>query len=194
MRPVRNPVVPFSRDYRTPRRFGMGGPPHPPKRPLRWWHRLANPVFYLRVVILICGMALIAIPLIADGVLAVARPIGFGESRCRVMHVVDGDTVDIWCNATGVERARLTDFDAPELFSPKCASELIFAQKSKWALRGYLFGATDLRLHRKGLDRYGRRLVMLFVDGAPLSQSMIEGGYARAYGGGTRSGWCTSSF
>lgn len=193
MRPVRNPVVPFSRDYRTPRPFGMGGTPRPPKRPLRWWHRLANPVFYLRAVIVICGMALVAIPLLADGVLAVSRPMSFGEGRCRVLHVIDGDTVDIWCDATGLERARLSGFDAPELFSPKCALELIAAQRSKWALRVYLFRATDVRLQRKGLDRYDRRLVTLNLDGAPLSKSMIDGGYAKAYGGGARSGWCNKS-
>ena len=95
---------------------------------------------------------------------------------------------------TGLERARLSGFDTAELFSPKCASELIVAQKSKWAVRAYLFGANDLRLQRKGLDRYDRRLVMLYLDGAPLSHRMIEGGYARAYGGGARSGWCISNF
>lgn len=151
---------------------------------------MADPRFYLRAVILVAGLALIAIPLLTDGVLAVARPIAFGADNCRVVHVVDGDTADIWCNSTGLERARFTGFDAPELFSPKCVSELFAAQKAKWALRGYLFGASDLRLQRGRLDRYDRRLVTLWLGPKPLSQTMINGGYARAYGGGSRLGWC----
>lgn len=151
---------------------------------------MADPRFYLRAVILVAGLALVAVPLLTDGFLAIARPIAFGTDSCRIVHVVDGDTADIWCSGSGVERARLVGFDAPELFSPKCVSELIAAQKAKWALRGYLFDATDLRLQRGRLDRYDRRLVTLWLGAAPLSQKMIRGGYGRAYGGGLRSGWC----
>jgi hypothetical protein len=42
---------------------------------------------------------------------------------CRVVSVIDGDTVSMWCPGTGAERARLTGFDAPELFSPQCPAE-----------------------------------------------------------------------
>lgn len=187
MRRGRSNVIPYSRDYRRPPRWGMGLPPN---RPRGWWHRLADPQFYLRAVIIVSAFALVLIPLVADGTLAVARPIAFGTESCRVLHVVDGDTADIWCPSFGVERARLSGFDAPELFSPKCAPELIAAQKAKWALRGYLFGSANLSMHRGRLDRYDRRLVTVWLGAKPLSQAMIAGGYARPYGGGIRQGWC----
>ena len=189
-RQTRTNVVPYSRSYRRQRRLNMGGPPLPPRRPTAWWRKMADPRFYLRAVILISGLALVGVPLITDGFLAIARPIAFGADKCRVVHVVDGDTADIWCSNTGVERARLVGFDAPELFSPACPTELIAAQKAKWALRGYLFGSGDLRMQRGRLDKYDRRLVTLWLGAVPLSQKMIRGGYARAYGGGARSGWC----
>lgn len=160
------------------------------RQPRRWWQRAADPAFYLRAVILICGLGLIAVPLVADGVLALARPVAFGVDNCRIIHVVDGDTANIWCAATGIERARFVGYDAPELFSPECTTELIAAQKSKWALRGYVFGASDLRMQRGKLDRYNRRLVTLSLGSASLADKMIAGGYGRAYGGGVRTGWC----
>ena len=189
MRRWRNNIIPYSRDYRRPPRWGMGMG-LPPQRPRRWWHRLDDPRFYLRAVIVVSGLALVLIPLLADGTLAIARPIAFGADRCRVLHVVDGDTADIWCPSIGVERARFMGFDAPELFSPKCASELIAAQKAKWALRAYLLGSADLRMQRGRLDRFDRRLITLWVGAQPLSQQMITGGYARSYDGGARAGWC----
>ena len=190
MRLRRGKVIPYGRDYRQPRSSGMGGPPGPPRRTRRWWQKMADPLFYLRAVVVISGLALVAIPLVADGALAVVRPITQGTDNCRILHVVDGDTADIWCPATGTERARFVGFDAPELFSPNCVAELIAAQKAKWALRGYLFGTADLRMQRGKLDRYDRRLVTLWLGSGPLSQKMIAGGFARAYGGGARFGWC----
>lgn len=190
MRMPRTNVVRYSRDYRRAPRWGMGGPSRPPRPPQQWWRRLADPRLYLHAVIVVSCLALLGIPLLADGVLAVARPIAFGADNCRVLHVVDGDTADIWCASTSIERARFVGFDAPELFSPKCVSELIAAQKAKWALRRFLFDGVDLHLQRGRLDRYDRRLITLWLGRIPLSQKMIIGGYARAYGGGVRTGWC----
>jgi micrococcal nuclease len=183
----RRNVTPFSLDYRRPPRWGMG---LPPRRPRRWWHRLADPQFYLRAVIFLSIFALLVIPLLADGTLALARPIAAGAGTCRVLHVVDGDTADFWCSDTGIERVRFVGFDAPELFSPKCVSELVAAQKAKWALRAHLIGTTDLRMERGKLDRYERRLIRLWLKDRSLSQMMIAGGNARAYGGGSRGSWC----
>lgn len=149
-----------------------------------------DPLFYLRAVIVVSGLALVALPLLTDGVLAISRPIAFGADSCRVLHVVDGDTADIWCANSGTERVRFVGFDAPELFSPDCLSELVAAQKAKWALRGYLLGNADLRLQRGRLDRYQRRLATLWIGASPLAEKMISAGHARPYVGGVRSSWC----
>ncbi len=186
-----NTVFRFSRSYRRPPRWTMGGSSRPPGRPRRWWQKLADPLFYLRAVIVASGLALVGLPLLTDGVLTVTRPIAFGADNCRILHVVDGDTADIWCSTNGMERVRFVGFDAPELFSPDCLSELVAAQKAKWALRGFLFGNADLRLQRGGLDRYQRRLVTLWIGATPLAQKMVKAGYARPYSGGFRSGWCS---
>ncbi len=135
-------------------------------------------------------IGLVVVPFVADGALAIARPISAGTDNCRVLRVVDGDTVDLWCASDGIARARLQGFDAPELFSPRCAAELLAAQKAKWALRRLLLSGGDLRLERGGLDRYQRRLVTVWLGRETLARHMVRGGYARAYGGGVRGGWC----
>lgn len=191
MRPIRPSVVAYSRDYRRPPRWGMGMPPRkPPGKPRRWWQRFADPLFYLRAVIVLSGLVLIAVPLLSDGTLALVRPIPAGSQSCRVLRVIDGDTADLWCATAGLQHARLEGFDAPELFSPNCMSELIAAQKAKWALRGLLLTAGSLRLSLGLLDKYDRRLVTVWVNGEPLAKAMIAGGHARKYGGEARQPWC----
>ncbi len=180
-------VTRLSRDRRAPPRWGMG---LPPRRPRRWWHRIADPRIYLKFVMLIAGAALVALPLAADAVNALARPASGPGENCRILSVVDGDTVTMWCGTRGVERARITGFDTPELFSPGCNRELALAWQAKWALRLAIWQADALTIRREGSDRYGRTLVSVQVDGAPIGQSLIAQGLARPYGGGRRQGWC----
>lgn len=109
---------------------------------------------------------------------------------CRVLSVIDGDTVHLWCPGTGAERARLTGFDAPELFSPQCAAEASQAVAATWALRRTLWSAREVTARRHGTDRYGRALVDLRADGVPVGRRLITEGLARPYHGGRRAGWC----
>jgi endonuclease YncB( thermonuclease family) len=113
-----------------------------------------------------------------------------GAEGCRVLRVVDGDTVTLWCPDQGVERVRLTGFDAPELFSPECAGEYARAVAATWYLRRLLAEGELLTVQHGRLDRYDRRLAALSIDGVPVAQMMIAAGYGRAYGGGPRRGWC----
>lgn len=169
----------------------MGLPPgKPPRKSRSLLQRLADPLLYLRAVIVVSVAALVVLPLIADGTLALTRSIPADEQTCRVLRVVDGDTVDLWCGADGMVRARLVGFDAPELFSPDCTAELIAAQRAKWALRGMLFSGRALRMSLGGRDKFDRRLVTVWTDGKPLAAAMIEAGHARSYGGAARQSWC----
>ncbi len=104
--------------------------------------------------------------------------------------VLDGDTVKLVCPGRGVETARLMGFDAAEKYSPRCASELVAAEKATWALRGLIFKAKSLAVERDGTDRYGRALVRLRLDGVDVARLMIRAGHGRAYSGGPRRGWC----
>lgn len=163
----------------------------PPGRPRRKvWSGIADPLFYLRAVVMLAGLGLLLLPLMADGFNAALRPVAVAEGHCRILAVLDGDTVTLACAGQGIARARLIGFDTAELFSPKCAGELIAASQAKWALRRMFFGADKIEAAFAGFDRYGRRLVSLRLDGVDLADSMIRQGYARAYDGGTRGGWC----
>lgn len=167
----------------------------PPRKPQTWWRRLLqrifDPVFYLNAVIGLAGLGLIILPYGADLVTAALKPVDSLEGDCRVLLVVDGDTVKLVCPKRGVETARLMGFDTPEKFSPKCLGEMVAAEQATWALRAMLMRAETLQLTHEGeADRYGRALVRLMVDGEDVARRMIRAGHARQYGGGLRGSWC----
>jgi micrococcal nuclease len=148
------------------------------------WLRLWRQRLGWVLIIVVLGPALV------DGGIAAMHSSAAGADQCRVVRVVDGDTVTLWCSAGGITRARLVGFDAPELFSPQCLGEVVAAQQAKWALRAILLGAADLRLQPEGRDRYGRLLVRVSDGEVPVAGRMIAAGHGRAYGGGRRDGWC----
>ena len=113
-----------------------------------------------------------------------------GASTCSVTSVVDGDTVRVYCPGQGLESARLTGFDTPEVFSPGCPGELWAGTRATWALQWHLWSADKVAIAFRGRDKYDRRLAVLWVDGVPVSKLMIEAGHARPYKGGRRESWC----
>jgi micrococcal nuclease len=136
-------------------------------------------------------------PKLEDEVVRGPRPSGKAARKsfhqpqgCRVAHVVDGDTVDFRCRGAGIIRARLTGFDAPELYSPQCLSEAARAVAAQNWLRWKLARADRLKVVMGGQDRYDRRLAEVFVDGRRMADLMIAAGHARPYSGGRREGWC----
>ena len=187
----RENVIPYSRSYRRPPRWGMGLPPRRPEgRLTRALRRVLNPLVYLKAVIVLGLIGLVILPYGTDLVTAAAKTAVTAEGDCRVLAVVDGDTVTLACAGRGVERARLLGLDAPEKYSPQCAAEVMAAERATWALRMMLLRAERLELTRDGEDRYGRALVRLVVDGEDVARQMIRAGHARTYGGGLRGGWC----
>ena len=112
------------------------------------------------------------------------------ETGCRVLAVVDGDTLRMHCPGHGVRKARLRGMDTPELYSPRCPGELRRAIAASFALRWHLLSARAIAIHPEGRDRYDRTLVRLRVDGDNIAARMIGGGWARPYDGGRRAGWC----
>lgn len=109
---------------------------------------------------------------------------------CRVTGVVDGDTVRLSCRDSDDTRGRLLGFDTPEMYSPKCASEYRQGVAATWRLRKELWSASKVETRGGGHDRYGRRLVTLYLDGENVADIMVGAGLARRYTGGTRLGWC----
>ena len=69
-------------------------------------------------------------------------------------------------------------------------AEFVAAEKATWALRTLLMKSNRLEVELDGVDRYGRRLARLTIDGQDVAQRMIRDGHARRYAGGLRGSWC----
>ncbi len=149
-----------------------------------------GPEFWLKAAMALAALLLVVLPFVADAVNAALRPVSGPRGDCRILSVIDGDTVLLWCAGDRPERARLTGFDTPELFSPGCPSEYVAAERAKWALRAMIFAADKIRVTPGGRDRYDRLLAAVTLDGVALADRMVAGGHARRYDGGRRRGWC----
>lgn len=170
----RSNIVPLSRDYRRPPKWGMGLPPRKPRR-----RRFG----LFLVVALIVVAALVP-------VLDVVRGFAVPTEGCRVFSVVDGDTVKIYCKNKKRYSARILAYDAPELFSPQCVSEHWLAIRATAYLHWQLWTASQISVIQQDTDRYGRRLIVLQMDGEGVAGRMVQAGLGRWYDGGRRAGWC----
>lgn len=167
--------------------FRPARPAGPITRGLR---RLADPRFYLKAVIVLGLGGLVLVPMLADLVNAGMKVVTSDLGDCRIIRVVDGDTVSLICAEEGMVSARLMGFDTPEKYSPKCLAEFVAAEKASWGLRTLIQKADRISLRREGTDQYGRMLVQLDLDGVDVARAMIRAGYGRQYGGGLRGSWC----
>jgi endonuclease YncB( thermonuclease family) len=89
--------------------------------------------------------------------------------------VIDGDTVRI----AGVS-IRLTDYDSPELFHPKCPAEYARAQAAKRELES-IIGQVILKLVPCATSNYGRLCARGTLLTRSLSENMIAHGLAVPY-------------
>jgi endonuclease YncB( thermonuclease family) len=100
--------------------------------------------------------------------------------------VIDGDTLRY-----GGIKIRLADIDAPEIFSPKCASEAARGQRATQRLLE-LMNAGPFQVVRSGgrdEDRYGRKLRVIERAGRSVGATLVAEGLARPWDGARRS-WC----
>lgn len=103
----------------------------------------------------------------------------------RVNCVVDGDT--LWLNG---DKIRIVGLDSPETGQAQCAAERSLGDAARRRLVE-LLGQGTVRLSRDGpdLDRYGRLLRVVEVDGRDVSAVLIREGLARPWTG-KRQPWC----
>jgi endonuclease YncB( thermonuclease family) len=132
----------------------------------------------------------VLVPTIADLVNAGMKTVASDQGDCRIIRVVDGDTVSLICPEDGMVSARILGFDTPEKYAPKCLDEFVAAEQASWALRTMIQKADRINLTHDGTDQYGRALVRLELDGVDVARLMIRAGHARQYGGGLRGSWC----
>ena len=111
-------------------------------------------------------------------------------ARCgngdRSACVVDGDT--LWFKG---HKIRIADIDTPEISSPGCAAEEQRGQRAADRLVQLLNrgAVTIASTGDRDVDRYGRELRVVLVNGRNVGDDLISEGLARAWEGGRRA-WC----
>lgn len=91
----------------------------------------------------------------------------------RVVGVTDGDTITVLVDGTRPERVRLAEIDAPERGQP-------WGDRSKQALSGMLF-QREVSVEQTAVDRWGRVVGRVSVDGRDVSREMVALGGAWTY-------------
>ena len=104
------------------------------------------------------------------------------DAAYRGFSTYDGDTT----RAT----FRIANIDAPEI-KGQCDSERKLAIKARDFTRGWLTkgNVTINQEHPRGMDTYGRVLVLIERDGEDLGRALIKAGLARPWDG-KRHPWC----
>jgi micrococcal nuclease len=90
-----------------------------------------------------------------------------------VERVVDGDTIVFRAGDAKTQRVRLADIDTPELDQP-------WGEEAKVALKGW---AEDrmAKIRIVDIDRYGRSVATLWVDGENINRKLVAEGHAWVY-------------
>ena len=124
--------------------------------------------------------------------MAIAAPQARAEPACAY-RIDDGDTITV---AATAEVIRLMGFDTPEIGSHAwCEAELRLGERARERLTALLCGpgavVEIVRDAAKPQDRYHRTLARVTLGGVDVAEIMISEGWARAYAGGRRKGWCS---
>lgn len=91
----------------------------------------------------------------------------------RVVGVTDGDTLKVLVSEQQLLRIRLAFCDAPE-------KQQAFGQRAKQAMSALVFGK-DVVLRQQTIDRYGRTVALVGVDGKDVGGEMLSQGLAWIY-------------
>lgn len=118
-----------------------------------------------------------------------ARDGAAGRTRTlSCVFVIDGDTVD---DTRGRIRYRLQNIDAPETGdNARCESERRLGERAKWDAIALVRSAHTIQARPTGeIDRYGRTLAYILIDGRDLGELLIQRGVAHPWRG-RRELWC----
>lgn len=104
------------------------------------------------------------------------------------LRVIDGDTVE---DRTSGARYRLANIDTPETGSrARCAAERRLGNEATAAARLLVRDARSVEISPSGrIDKYGRTIAYVSVDGRDLGETLISRDLARRWGG-RREPWC----
>ena len=119
------------------------------------------------------GPSALASGLVAVLLLGASAPAAALET-VTIHSCYDGDT----CRTTDGERIRLACIDTPELRGKRAQPER--AKAARDHLRAMVVGK-PVSLRRITVDRYGRTVGELFVDGMNVQQAMVASRHAEIY-------------
>ncbi|MFA5119448.1 MAG: thermonuclease family protein [Candidatus Omnitrophota bacterium] len=91
----------------------------------------------------------------------------------RVVGVHDGDTITLLMEANKQVKIRLAQIDAPE-------SDQAFGQRSKQSLSDMAFNK-NIQVEKETIDKYGRTVGTIFVDGLDANREQVKRGMAWTY-------------
>ncbi len=106
----------------------------------------------------------------------------------RRMRVIDGDTLeDMAADIT----YRIVNIDTPETGSrAQCTAERALGDRATDTARSLVSHADDVEMRPTGrIDRYGRTIAYVLIDGRDLGETLIAEGLARPWRG-RREPWC----
>jgi endonuclease YncB( thermonuclease family) len=108
----------------------------------------------------------------------------------RRLRVIDGDTLeDLAADIT----YRIENIDTPET-GPRaqCTAERELGDRATREARALIAAAEEIQLSPTGrIDRYGRSIAFVLIDGRDLGETLIAEGLARPWRG-RREPWCDS--
>lgn len=138
----------------------------------------------LRITAIVLASLCLAWPAVGQSVqLEMCRP-GQPNTKDKTC-IVDGDT--LWLNGANL---RLRDFDTPEPSTAICggAAEVALAHQASARLRE-LLNSKSWALETFGVDRHGRTLATIRIDGVDVGDILISERLARRWPDG-REWWC----
>jgi micrococcal nuclease len=150
--------------------------------------RLGALMFALALVI---GLATMGSPPAARGEPTAKSESTRGRTETPRYRVIDGDTLeDMGADIT----YRIVNIDTPET-GPRahCQAERDLGNRATQQARTLISAAGDVELRPTGrIDRYGRAIAFVLIDGSDLGETLISDGLARPWRG-RREPWCDAS-
>ena len=109
----------------------------------------------------------------------------------RRVRVVDGDTIE---DMSSDITYRVVNIDTAETGSrARCTAERDLGDRAKEAVRTLISSAQRIELNATGrIDRYGRTIAFVVIDGHDMGETLIAEGLARPWRG-RREPWCDAS-
>jgi len=117
--------------------------------------------------------------------------------KYKILRIIDGDTVEIEAPYLPPPLKpslylRIDGVDTPEK-PPRaqCPREDMISLMAKLYTEQEIANASDVRIVLRKWDKYGGRVLGdVLLNGIPLSQKLIDSGYAMEYHGGRKKSWC----